>query len=580
MIGDLYLTSASGAPKLRIGLMIDEPVLSSVSAAIVDQIRASFFAEIVLVVRNGAFAVESGPSASFLSRAWKFLKRPALRRLIAYAVYLKLDARRSYDARLDPLKPVDCSDRLTGVEEIVVVPQSKGYVHRFPAEVVEEIKARDLDVLIRFGFNILKGDILSAAKFGVWSFHHGDNDFYRGTPPYFWEMVEGRPRCGAILQVLNEELDNGLVLAKGQYANEGGLSLFRNSVGPYWGSGHFVIWKLKELHEQGFEALKARAIPQAPYRGQRAVYRKPANGEVVRWLGGAVLRKLKERRQRRILHWQMALRRGAETPSIQPGAGTVDLSSFHFITAPKGHFYADPFLFEREGRMYLFLEDYSYAEQRGDLVVMDVTDGVPATADLCLRTGSHLSYPFVFAHEGETYMIPETMAAGEVALYRAEAFPHRWVKEKVLYEGSIVDTTLWVQDGVFYFFATFIVPGTEAMSLHLFTADSLTGAWRHHPANPISNDVRDARGAGHMFRRDGVLYRPAQDCSGTYGRAIRFYRVDVLTPDAYSETLVLDLEPDAVPAYAGMPAEGIHTYNRAGAFEVIDAKFRLPAATI
>ncbi len=579
MIGDLFLTSASDAPKLRIGLLVDDLKLQAVFAAVIDQIQASSFAEIVLVVRNGE-ATEAPAKVSILKRALKFLKRTDLRHVIAYALYMKLDARRPHDARLDPIAPVDCAARLASVDQMVVNPTRKGYVHRLVDADIALIKTHDIDVLMRFGFNILKGDILTVARYGIWSFHHGDNDLYRGSPPGLWEMMEGTPQSGVILQILSEELDNGVVLARGQFATVDNLSLFDNRLGPYWGSVHFVVWKLKQLYEQGYDALVASGVPPAPYRGQRRLYTKPHNREVLRWLLPAVGHKIREKLHRRVEHWQTALRLRQDDHCVLPAAGSADLSDFKFLKAPKGHFYADPFLFEQDGRTYLFVEDYSYATKRGVIAVMDITDGVPDAAETCLETQTHLSYPFVFAHAGETYMIPESMDAGHVALYRAEAFPRRWVLERVLFTAPVVDTTLWIEDGVFYFFATLMEPGTTAMSLNLFTADSLTGKWQMHPANPISSDVRDARAAGHLFRQDGVLYRVAQDCSGTYGRALRFFRVDALTPVSYAETFVLEVGPDAVSPFDGCAATGIHTYNRAGGFEVIDAKFKLPAKMI
>ncbi len=56
------------------------------------------------------------------------------------------------------------------------------YEHRFPPEAVERIRAADLDVLLRFGFNIIRAQILETARYGVWSYHHGDNREYRGQP--------------------------------------------------------------------------------------------------------------------------------------------------------------------------------------------------------------------------------------------------------------------------------------------------------------------------------------------------------------------------------------------------------------
>ena len=56
---------------------------------------------------------------------------------------------------------------------------------------------------------------MTTAKYGVISLHHGDNRFYRGRPPGFWEVLHRNPRTGFIIQILNEELDNGLVLQRG-----------------------------------------------------------------------------------------------------------------------------------------------------------------------------------------------------------------------------------------------------------------------------------------------------------------------------------------------------------------------------
>ena len=44
---------------------------------------------------------------------------------------------------------------------------------------IDNIKFLNLDLLIRAGSGILKGDILNVCKNGIISFHHGDNDIYR-----------------------------------------------------------------------------------------------------------------------------------------------------------------------------------------------------------------------------------------------------------------------------------------------------------------------------------------------------------------------------------------------------------------
>ncbi len=69
--------------------------------------------------------------------------------------------------------------------------------------------------MLRFGFGILKGDILNVSKLGIWSFHHADVDKFRGGPTAFWDIYYNHPLNGAILQKINNKLDQGSILKAG-----------------------------------------------------------------------------------------------------------------------------------------------------------------------------------------------------------------------------------------------------------------------------------------------------------------------------------------------------------------------------
>jgi len=58
-----------------------------------------------------------------------------------------------------------------------------GLVYRYGEEDIKRIKDLDLDLLIRGGSGILRGEILDICPNGVISFHHADNDINRGGPP-------------------------------------------------------------------------------------------------------------------------------------------------------------------------------------------------------------------------------------------------------------------------------------------------------------------------------------------------------------------------------------------------------------
>jgi len=106
-------------------------------------------------------------------------------------------------------------------------------------------------------------------------------------------------------------------------------------------------------------------------------------------------------------------------------------------------------------------------------------------------------------------------------------------------------------------------------------SDKLTGGWKHHANNPVKTDVRSSRPGGTPFYRHGKLYRPAQDCSGEYGRKIVVNRVDTLTPTRYSETTVKEFRPPD----SGRYTDGIHTYLPEGKSRSSTAEGRYGTAT-
>jgi hypothetical protein len=80
--------------------------------------------------------------------------------------------------------------------------------------------------------------------------------------------------------------------------------------------------------------------------------------------------------------------------------------------------------------------------------------------------------------------------------------------------------------------------------------------------------VRRARPAGCPFMDgDGSLIRPSQDCSGLYGSAVVFNRIEDLSENDYRETPVGRLDP-------GWQRHnlGTHTYSRSEEWEAVDGR--------
>ena len=132
------------------------------------------------------------------------------------------------------------------------------------------------------------------------------------------------------------------------------------------------------------------------------------------------------------------------------------------------------------------------------------------------------------------------------------SFPHEWRLERVLLDGlTAVDATVHIEDGLVWLFANVMEGHEDRGQLWLFSSPSLDGEWRPHPRNPIVTDPGTARPAGRLFRREGVLIRPSQDCLRGYGRAVVLNRVDVLSPNEYRETPMGRIEPSLADGNRG-----------------------------
>lgn len=242
---------------------------------------------------------------------------------------------------------------------------------------------------------------------------------------------------------------------------------------------------------------------------------------------------------------------------------------FWQIIPPRGHFYADPFLFAWRGKDYVFFENFAYQNPKGVISCMEVNGHGSWTAPVkVVEREYHLSYPCVFEWENEIYMIPETSKNHTIELYRAVEFPFHWKFEKVLLDGLIAsDNTLFkARDGKFWLLSS-IAPACDSLGpLYAFLSESPLGGWASHRLNPIVADSLRSRPAGQLFWHEGQLFRPSQDCSAIYGQTVILNRIDEMSEDAYSEAPFAVLDPNFLPG-----SSRTHTINRSDQFEVRDA---------
>lgn len=554
--------------KLRVGLLLNDFNISAWSFKMIENIVNSDFAEIILIVMN-----DNEKKTVLNKTLWSKLinNRGRIAHLavgkILDTLYAKLIERSTHLP--DSEKQINCENLLKDCSEIKVNTRRTKFSDYFHESDINKIKTFDVDIFIRSGFGILRGDILNSSKYGVWSFHHGDNFTNRGGPAGFWESMESWPETGSILQILTEDLDNGKVLYR-SYSCTDKMSVKDNRSNYFWKSLSFMERKMRELYDVGEKEFfeKVAAENRDPVFYSERLYVQPTNRELASLILKKIVEKIKVLYANKFTldQWILLFHINKEFSS--------SLWRYKKIIPPKDRFWADPHVVYRDNKYFIFIEEYLYSTHKGhiSLITMDET-GAYSEPEIVLDKPYHLSYPFLFEHEDDLYMIPESSANKTIELYKCIEFPTKWEFQVNLMEDIVAaDATLIKYNNKFWMFVN-VVENAGASTwdeLFLFYADDLfANDWKSHPQNPIVTDCKSARPAGKIFSQNGRLYRPSQNCSHRYGYGFNISEIIVLDEYNYAENIVSRVKPNWDKQILGT-----HTFNRENSLHVIDAIYR------
>jgi len=208
-------------------------------------------------------------------------------------------------------------------------------------------------------------------------------------------------------------------------------------------------------------------------------------------------------------NWAIGLYKG-DTPFDISGEGIENpIITASDITDVTARFVADPFLIKHSGIYYLFFEILLNNPEKGVIGVAESNNGLDwHYKNVVLEEPFHLSYPYVFEHEGNIYMVPESAQVNAVFLYKAnlDEFPHKWVKVKKLISGYVEDSSIVMHDGLFWLFGQ--TNKGKYDRLELWYSEQLDGEWKKHPKSPVINgDPNIARPGGRIIRYNEKMYR-------------------------------------------------------------------------
>lgn len=539
--------SATDATRLRVGILCDGPVLQRWQA---EAIRAAMQVpgvDLCLVVEQ---APSAAPEGSVLARQ---AQRPW-----GSALY-----RRWRRTRFRPpaMEPEDLQELLSHAPVLRISPEQRGHGQQIASADLDAIAAHRPDVLLRFGFGILKGAILDLPTHGVWSFHHGDPEHFRGGPPGFWEIMRGSPVTGAVLQRLTEKLDGGIILHQGWFKTiDHSLAETVDTVLMH--SAHWPALVMQRLlHGDPAAALGATPKSLGP------LYRYPGNVAFLGFLWKQFQNKLRFHREDLQQHEEWNL--GVLYQPIHALLEDEASLNVRWLPAPgTSSFRADPFGYmAADGQLNVLYEKYDHSTGTGSIArLRPKRDNVLKRSRTMLETEGHLSYPYVVERDGQVYVIPESAASGRVDLHRVNSENDGLDPVATLLDEPLFDPTLFQHDGRWWLFGT-KAPLTN-VNLHAYCADRFEGPYRPHLLNPIKQDIRSARPGGTPFVHDGQLWRPAQDSSLTYGGRIALNRVLELTPTSFREETVKYIGP----LEGSMWNKGLHTVAAVGNVTLVDGK--------
>lgn len=444
----------------------------------------------------------------------RFRRRP-FRHAAYYA--LNLLSLRNRFTRWAPL--AGTSKRI--VETVQFESGYEGAWQTLPPPVLEKLARSRFDLIVKLGMGLLRVPPPEVLPTPILAWHHGDPDRFRGRPAGFWEMVEGAPVMGQIVQILSNRLDGGAVVAFAETKVH--PHSYRSTLIESYRHSHLLI------NEAVRNAVAGRALPKSS-KGKN--YRLPSNLAVL-----AFVSRMAGALARRIFYGALVEKRWrVSTAAVDQGnvwrVATGELfpppESWKTLPTPRDYlFLADPFFSSNPPG--ILVEALNRRSALGEIMLF--ADGGPRS----LTPGSpHISYPATVDSGGGQLVIPEMAQWGEQRCFRiSEAGLEEVGTLDIEGRPSLLDPTLVHHEGRFYLFGNDADQGATA--LQLWSADSLAGTFRLHPFSPVRISPLGGRMAGALLRAGGRLIRFGQSFSSDYGDGILAFEVERLTPAEYRE---------------------------------------------
>lgn len=262
--------------------------------------------------------------------------------------------------------------------------------------------------------------------------------------------------------------------------------------------------------------------------------------------------------------WQVAIRKRENESCILDDIKTP----FVVIPNPRGKWAADPFVYEKDGKIYIFAELFNVLSWKADIAYCVYEKGSFSKWKVVISDSHHFSFPYVYEQEGMQYLMPETSKKEEISQYKSIEFPNVWKKERIISgKGCYADSILLNEN----YILTYCVEKNQKEKLVILCIDNKNSKIVFEQ----EDCERKLRPAGAVFNYFGKKIRPVQDCSQLYGGAIEFNEITFGANQSLIENTIFRVNPkDVLLKKFNYKLIGIHTYNSSRNYEVIDIQYK------
>lgn len=429
------------------------------------------------------------------------------------------------------------------------MPGANGHI-QFDAAAVDQVRALGLDLLLGFGPATVDARMAAAARIGTLWMRYGRG----GVAPAagFDECRHAEPATGFAIERID---GTRRVLRAGRVGTR--VSYLENQA---------HLYRKADVHLRALlTGIATTGTLPSPAGAPVPGLARPRARDLVGYAGRLFKRAAIKGTQR-----ALRMRRKFGISILQGSWRNADLRQAVEVTAPRGRFWADPFLWTGpDGRVVCFVEDYRYATGRAHISALEIIGHRAVDIGAVIVEPYHMSFPYLFSYEGALYMCPECSGSGQIRVYRCAEFPLKWELAAVLMDNvSAADTVLFPRDGKWWMLTSMDPADVKdhCSELYLFSGPSPLGTdWTPCAANPVRIDPAGGRNAG-LIMDGGRIYRLAQRQGfDRYGEGLIVNEVLAVSDEAYREREVRRIDPDF-----GRRLIGSHHMTSTGTVTVVD----------